>query len=125
MHPTQCHEFDVGYAKRRCVIKALDSGAGTGRMARGYAALMPATTERCCLSTTAWSASFRYWYTFCAAPAPSPTAEAKRFIDPKRTSPTANTPGTLVSKLIGFRCNGQALKSTSCPVTIKPLASRL
>jgi hypothetical protein len=30
-------------------------------------------------------------------PAPSPTAEAARFSDPARTSPTANTPGMLVS----------------------------
>ncbi len=28
---------------------------------------------------------------------PSPTAEATRFIERWRTSPTANTPGTLVS----------------------------
>jgi hypothetical protein len=29
--------------------------------------------------------------------APSPAAEATRFIESDRTSPTANTPGTLVS----------------------------
>lgn len=30
--------------------------------------------------------------------APSPTAEATRFIDSARTSPAANTPGTLLSR---------------------------
>ena len=29
---------------------------------------------------------------------PSPAAEATRLTEPARTSPTANTPGTLVSK---------------------------
>src|SRR6516164_2303477 len=58
---------------------------------------------------------------FCTAPAPSPTAEATRFIDPRRTSPTANTPGILVSKLIGCRPNGHWRKLTSCPVTMKSL----
>jgi DNA-binding NarL/FixJ family response regulator len=35
--------------------------------------------------------------------APSPTAAATRFIEPCRTSPTAKTPGTLVSKGRGPR----------------------
>ena len=34
---------------------------------------------------------------------PSPTAEATRFTDPCRTSPTAKTPGRLVSRNIGRR----------------------
>ena len=34
---------------------------------------------------------------------PSPTDEATRFSDPCRTSPTANTPGILVSKESGAR----------------------
>ena len=34
---------------------------------------------------------------------PSPTAEATRFIAPARTSPAANTPGTLVSRGSGSR----------------------
>ena len=35
--------------------------------------------------------------------APSPTAEATRFIESSRTSPAANTPGTLVSSAYGGR----------------------
>ena len=35
--------------------------------------------------------------------APSPVAAATRFIEPERTSPTANTPGTLVSNGSGVR----------------------
>ena len=57
-------------------------------------------------------------------PAPSPTAEATRFIDPRRTSPTANTPGMLVSKLIGCRPKDHLRKLTSCPVTMKSFEVR-
>ncbi len=39
--------------------------------------------------------------------APSPTAEATRFIESSRTSPAANTPGTLVSRAYGVRPAGQ------------------
>ena len=35
--------------------------------------------------------------------APSPTADATRFIDSSRTSPAANTPGRLVSRANGAR----------------------
>ena len=35
--------------------------------------------------------------------APSPTAEATRFMESSRTSPAANTPGTLVSRANGAR----------------------
>ena len=38
--------------------------------------------------------------------APSPTAEATRFIESSRTSPAANTPGTLVSSANGTRGSG-------------------
>ena len=34
---------------------------------------------------------------------PSPTAEATRLTDPLRTSPTANIPGAVVSKISGVR----------------------
>jgi len=37
--------------------------------------------------------------------APSPTAAATRFNDPARTSPTAKTPGTLVSYISGLRAS--------------------
>ena len=39
---------------------------------------------------------------------PSPTAEATRFTDPYRTSPTAKTPGRLDSRNIGSRRSGQS-----------------
>ena len=38
---------------------------------------------------------------------PSPTAEATRLMLPARTSPTANTPGRLVSSRYGGRVSGQ------------------
>jgi len=37
------------------------------------------------------------WCTVAIAIEPSPTAEATRFVLPLRTSPTASTPGMLVS----------------------------
>ena len=59
--------------------------------------------------------------------APSPTAEATRFIESRRTSPAANTPGTLVSSTNGGRSSGQAgpslQVSRSGPVRTKPLSS--
>ena len=59
--------------------------------------------------------------------APSPTAEATRFIESSRTSPAANT-GTLVSSANGTRGSGhrpaQAGASRSWPVTTNPLSSR-
>ena len=39
----------------------------------------------------------RYWCTSCTATEPSPTAEATRFTDRARMSPTAKIPGVLVS----------------------------
>src|SRR5208283_4381635 len=46
--------------------------------------------------------------TKCTEIAPSPTAEATRFTLPDRTSPTAKTPGRLVSSICGARASGQA-----------------
>jgi NAD(P)-dependent dehydrogenase (short-subunit alcohol dehydrogenase family) len=43
------------------------------------------------------STSLRYWCTKAIAMLPSPTAAATRFTGLNRTSPLANTPGTLVS----------------------------
>src|SRR6185437_9624767 len=45
----------------------------------------------------------RYSLTWRTALEPSPTADATRFIDPARTSPTAKTPGTDVSNGSGSR----------------------
>src|SRR4029450_10211661 len=64
------------------------------------------------------------------AMAPSPTAEATRFTDPLRTSPTANTPGRLVSSRRG-RGTAPGLPSPAAPCTARgapggtPLAVRL
>src|SRR5215207_8490164 len=44
---------------------------------------------------------------------PSPIAEATRFTDPYVTSPTANTPGTLVSNCIGGRSKDHP--GSQCP----------
>ena len=44
------------------------------------------------------SASLRYWWTKAIAMLPSPTAAATRFTGPRRTSPHAKIPGTLVSR---------------------------
>src|ERR1700722_4461376 len=59
---------------------------------------------------------------------PSPTAAATRFTLPDRTSPTAKTPGRLVSSICGERASGQTGVSVavprSRPVRIKPLLSR-
>ena len=48
-------------------------------------------------------ANMRYWCTARTAADPSPTAAATRFVEPERTSPTANRPGWLVSKGSGDR----------------------
>src|ERR1700740_1120055 len=59
---------------------------------------------------------------------PSPTADATRLMLPPRTSPTANTPGRLVSSKYGGRVRGQCAELRSSgdrtgPVLMKPLAS--
>lgn len=50
----------------------------------------------------------RYRCTKWTAIAPSPTAEATRFIESSRTSPAAKTPGTPVSREYGGRGSRQA-----------------
>jgi hypothetical protein len=47
--------------------------------------------------------SARYWWISLTAVAPSPTEDATRLMEPDRTSPTAKTPGTLVSRRNGGR----------------------
>jgi hypothetical protein len=58
--------------------------------------------------------------------APEPTDGATRLTEPWRTSPTANTPGMLVSRYVGARPWNPAVESdaTSLPVNTKPLGSR-
>src|SRR6267154_5160115 len=67
-------------------------------------------------------------WTDATALAPSPTADATRFIEPFRTSPTANTPGTEVSKGNGrranvFHCGPKFLSSIWLSVQMNPLRS--
>ena len=59
---------------------------------------------------------------------PSPTADATRLMLPRRTSPTANTPGRDVSSRYGERSSGhRAAARSSCvksgPVLMKPFSS--
>src|SRR5438105_1002486 len=59
---------------------------------------------------------------------PSPTAEATRLTLPLRTSPTAKTPGRLVSNKYGVRASGQCAAASSSrersgPVLINPFSS--
>src|SRR6202011_6410493 len=59
---------------------------------------------------------------------PSPTAEATRFTEPLPTSPAANTPGWLVSSIIGWRwvllrAPSASEYSAAGPVGTKPRSS--
>src|SRR5216684_560475 len=76
---------------------------------------------------TLYSSAKARWTRWMAM-APSPTAEATRFTLPERTSPTANTPGRLVSSIWGGRASVHSAdpdaESSSRPVTMNPLASR-
>ena len=67
--------------------------------------------------------SFRYSSTNCTAIAPSPTAEATRFVEPDRTSPAANTLGRLVSSKNGGRCEVRSDCVKAGPVRINPQES--
>src|SRR5437588_1636816 len=68
------------------------------------------------------------WWMAAMAIDPSPTAEAARLTLPLRTSPTANTPGRLVSSRWGGRASGQCAAARtsgerSGPVLMNPRAS--
>src|SRR6266487_4608872 len=72
--------------------------------------------------------SFSTWCTRAMAVDPSPTADATRFWLPLRTSPTANTPGRLVSRRWGARDSGHfaavsSSRERSGPVLMNPLSS--
>src|SRR5262249_49493633 len=85
-------------------------------------------------SVHAWNARFgqisaRYSFAILTTIEPSPTADATRVIPPARTSPAANTPGTLVSRgsgsRVSFQTRGYALAAIrSRPVSTNPLSSR-
>src|ERR1700749_4944936 len=79
-------------------------------------------TPRCLLY------SLRNWWTNEIAIEPSPTAEATRLTLPPLTSPTANTPGKLVSSRCGGRARGQCAAARSVgersdPVLMSPFPS--
>src|SRR6185369_8132738 len=60
----------------------------------------------------------RYCRTNAIAMLPSPTAAATRLTELRRTSPHANTPGTLDSSKYGERlCDQHPARSTSSPVS--------
>src|SRR4051812_15135637 len=48
--------------------------------------------------------------------APSPTAEATRLMEPRRTSPATNTPGSLDSSGSGARSSGHAVVGVALQV---------
>ena len=58
----------------------------------------------------------RWAWTNWTAIAPSPTAVAQRLVEPERTSPAANTPGTSVSSRLSV--------FAAAPVRMKPSSSR-
>src|SRR5216110_905788 len=70
--------------------------------------------------------SFNASCTPAMAMLPSPTAAAQRLTEPERTSPTAKTPGKLVSSATGARvdCFQSGVSETSAPVSMKPFLSR-
>ena len=57
--------------------------------------------------------------------APSPTAEATRFTFPDRTSPTANTPGRLVSSICALRASGQGGRTDSSEYSDQTVAQSI
>ena len=63
----------------------------------------------------------RCWWISATTAAPSPIAPPTRLTEPERTSPTAKTPGTLVSSAVAGRAGKPALASE--PVCTKPCLS--
>src|SRR6266704_1010470 len=81
-------------------------------------------TERARLACLSASLSGDYsastWCTVAIAIEPSPTAEATRFVLPLRTSPTASTPGMLVSSREGCRRRGHLAATRASTVNAAP-----
>src|SRR6202011_5232212 len=111
---------------RRRLCAAL-RGAVRGRSGRGGLKAGGAASGRHCIQLHLFApvnAVARYSCTIRMAMEPSPTADATRLTEPCLTSPTANSPGMLVSNRRGGRSWVQC-SATSGPVRIKPHASRL
>src|SRR3954451_4159448 len=97
-------------------LERVDQDEGLGAVAHGVEGT-PGTSCR--------RASATSWWTSWIAIEPSPTADATRFTEAWRTSPAANTPGTLVSSRNGLRASGQPESSPrSAPVSTNPRESR-
>src|SRR5215831_7047651 len=78
-----------------------------------------AKTVRMCTSRVQIKA--RYSCASRTSIAPSPTADATRFIAPARTSPAANAPGTLVSSGSGSRDSFQSRGYASAAISSRPV----
>ncbi len=116
-----CTRSDVDWAivassavQRLLAICDPDRTPGDRRIERGPVPVGPARTQQTprraqrevapaqtVSSTTAAGQAPKYSWMCRIAMAPSPTAEATRLTEPLRTSPAANTPGRLVSSIIG------------------------
>jgi hypothetical protein len=98
------HAMDAGWHGDRDISAAgYLPGGVTGAVQRGTDRPTVGPPDR-----TAWHyGRARYWCTWWIHTEPSPTAEATRLTDPCRTSPTAKTPGTVVSNGRGARSSGQ------------------
>src|SRR6185437_13056862 len=83
----RAHRVDAGRPAGRVDVSLSHPGASCGRHDGALQRGAPA----------------RYWCTELTTTPPSPTADATRFTEPLRTSPTANTPARVVSYRNGAR----------------------
>ena len=107
-------------ARRACLPAPSAARLRRGRLPRG-AARVPRSAARVAAPSGGSGVrqpSLRNWWTNAIAMLPSPTAAATRFTGPKRTSPHAKIPGTLVSSRNGSRSWSQRPAArTSGPVS--------
>src|ERR671921_2519196 len=130
LHAPDCHAAHRQIATiRRCAERA--SPAADCRSAGHYpvlldvgARLVAVLRRASCSPHVPLRGRARYSCTERMQTLPSPTADATRLTEPCRTSPTANTPGMLVSNGSGARRNDQDSPDTSRPVRIYPWWSR-
>src|SRR4029077_15110647 len=86
---------------------------------------VPVTLEHGWHVTHARSSPWRYWSAKELAKPPSPTVEATLLTMLERTSPTAHTPGAVVSSSDGGRAAVHCpVAAPSAPVSTKPRGSR-
>src|SRR5437868_6836349 len=100
--------FQALLASERARRHVLDAGdVATALCGHGHSAGLAASPRKPCSAATT-----------CA---PSPIAPPTRLTDPERTSPTANTPGTVVSSCAA----GRPFPCAGTPVSTKPPRSTL